>query len=261
MPIDVTVENRIARITLRSPPRIILTSALQDDLRGVFAGLRARDDHNAVFFQSGVPEFFSAGADVAEHIGEANCRRMLKSAHALIAEALRSPVPTVCFVQGYCLGGGLELAFAFDQLVAEAGSTFGLPEISLGCYPPAAMVLLPQKLPAMLVAELVQMGRGITAADLAHAGGGIRLAQIEAEADPATSLNELRESAAKVYANLPRGPLVEATRILRAGAPERFLAQVGGIEQAYLERLLSMHDAKEGPEAFLAKRKPIWDHR
>ena len=260
MPIDVVVKDRVARIALNAPPRNILTAAIQDELREIFEALRARDDHNAVFLQSGIPEFFSAGADVAEHVGVENCRRMLKAAHALIAEVLRCPVPTVCFVQGHCFGGGLELAFACDQLVAEEGSTFALPEIKLGCYPPAAMVLLPQKLPAMLAAELIQMGRGVTAIDFARAGGGIRLAQVEAEADPARSLDELRESAAKAYANLPRGPLVIATRLLRAGAAERFLTAVGGVEQVYLEQLLQLDDAKEGPEAFLAKRKPRWSH-
>jgi cyclohexa-1,5-dienecarbonyl-CoA hydratase len=260
MPIEVAVNDRVARVTLNAPPRNILTSALQDELRAVFESLRARNDHNAVFLQSAVDEFFSAGADVAEHVGLENCRRMLKSAHALIAEVLRCPVPTVCFVRGHCFGGGLELAFAFDQLVAEEDSSFALPEITLGCYPPAAMVLLPQKLPPMLAAELIQMGRGITAKDFVRAGGGIRLAQVEAQAEPAKSLAELRESAAASYARLSRAALVIATRLLRSGAAERFLAAVGGIEEVYLEQLLQLHDAKEGPEAFLAKRKPQWSH-
>jgi hypothetical protein len=55
--------------------------------------------------------------------------------------------------------------------------------------------------------------------------------------------------------------LLEATRLLRPGAAERFEAAIRPITASYLERLLPLHDAKEGPEAFLAKRKPSWDHQ
>jgi cyclohexa-1,5-dienecarbonyl-CoA hydratase len=249
MPVQVEISDRVARLTLSAPPLNILTSALQDELRQKLAGLSARNDHNAVLIRSGLPGVFSAGADVAEHVGGENCRRMLASAHALIAEVLRCPVPTVCVVDGRCLGGAFELALACDQIVASAKSVFATPEITLGCYPPAALVLMPQKLPAMLAATLIQQGREVTAQQLSSAG--VQVGDDE---------QALASAAAARFGGLPRGPLVQATRLLRAGAAERFIAQVGGIGQVYLEQLLQLHDAKEGPEAFLAKRKPVWRH-
>jgi cyclohexa-1,5-dienecarbonyl-CoA hydratase len=245
MPVELDVANRIARVTLNAPPLNILTSGLHTELLEALKALRARDDHNAVIIDSAVPGVFSAGADVREHIGRENCHRMLQSAHAMLAELLRAPVPTICVVDGRCLGGGFELALACDQILCSQSSEFGTPEIRLGCYPPAAMVLMPQKLPSMLAAELVQSGRTISAGEFIMRAG----------ARPGVQ-NTLPD----IYAELPRGPLVQATRLLRAGAAERFLAAVGGIEQAYLEQLLQLHDAKEGPEAFLAKRRPAWDH-
>jgi cyclohexa-1,5-dienecarbonyl-CoA hydratase len=245
------VQNRVAQLRIDAPPLNILTAALQDELRRALVELRARTDHNAVLISSAVPGVFSAGADVREHIGRENCAAMLKSAHALIAELLRCPVPTLCCVQGSCLGGAFELALACDQILALDDARFGTPEIQLGCYPPAALVLMPAKLPALLASELIQGGQTVTAREFSRRGGA-RLAQGE----PADAIAQ----AARVYASLPRGPLVEATRLLRDGAAERFLAQVGGIERDYLERLLSLYDANEGPEAFLAKRKPDWDH-
>lgn len=244
--ITTRVTGRIATVTINSPPLNILTSALQDELRMAFEGLRAREDHNAVFLQSGLPGKFSAGADVAEHMGVENCRRMLKAAHALIAEVLACPVPTVCVVDGPCIGGAFELALACDQLVATSASSFGTPEIRLGCYPPAALVLMPQKLPPLLGAELIQLGRIISAHELAARGSGI-------------SLDRDTSELAAAFAALPRAPLVEATLLLRAGAASRFSAEVGGIEQAYLERLLELPDSAEGPAAFLAKREPKWE--
>jgi len=241
--VETTVQNRVARVRLNAPPLNVLTAALQDEIREAFEALRNQDDHNVVSLESALEGTFSAGADVAEHIGEDNCRRMLTSAHGLIAEVLRCPVPTVCTVNGPCLGGAFELALAFDQVVAGPDARFGVPEITLGCLPPAAMVLMPHKLPPMLASELVQSGRVLSLHELNERGAGFG-----------------REPNLPRYADLPRGPLVEATRLLRAGAAERFLSAVGPIETAYMERLLTLHDAKEGPEAFLAKRKPDWDH-
>lgn len=253
-PVDVSISDRIARITITAPPLNILTAALQDDLRVALESLRGRTDHNAVSLESGLDNVFSAGADVGEHLGREKTSTMLRSAHALIAELLRCPVPTVCVVDGPCLGGAFELALGCDQIVASTSSKFGTPEIMLGCYPPAAIVLMPQKLPAMLAAELIQTGRTLTASELSKRGSGLRVANEK------QILTEIVSELSAGFSALPRGPMVEATRLLRAGASERFLAQVGGIEQAYLERLLSLNDAKEGPEAFLAKRKPQWDH-
>ncbi|MBZ0135827.1 MAG: enoyl-CoA hydratase/isomerase family protein [Planctomycetes bacterium] len=241
--VETSVSNRVARVILNAPPLNILTSSLQDDIRAAYEELRGRKDHNVVVLESAVAGRFSAGADVGEHIGLDNCRAMLRSAHGLIAEILRCPVPTLCVVGGECLGGAFELALACDQVVATEGAAFGVPEILLGCYPPAALVLMPWKLPSMLAADLIQSGRVYTGELLIARGAGF-------------GTNAYVDR----YSVLPRGPLVEATRLLRAGAAERFLSAVGAVETAYLERLLTLHDAKEGPEAFLAKRKPDWDH-
>ncbi|MCB9932752.1 MAG: enoyl-CoA hydratase/isomerase family protein [Planctomycetes bacterium] len=249
--VETSVAGRIARLKLSAPPLNILTTALQIEMLEALQGLHKRRDYNAVFIHSGVSGVFSAGADVAEHRGRGNVAAMLKAAHALIAELLRSPVPTLCFVEGPCLGGAFEMALACDQIVAAEKATFGTPEIQLGCYPPAALALMPWKLPSLLASELIQGGHGISAAEFAQRGGA-RVAD--------AGIQAAMEQAAHNYANLPRGPLIETTRLLRPGAAERFLAQVGGIESDYLERLLSLHDAEEGPEAFLAKRKPAWNH-
>lgn len=248
--VEVTITQRVANVRLNAPPLNILTAALQNELREAFEALRGKDDHNAVLLTSALTDVFSSGADVAEHIGRENCQAMLQAAHSLIAEVLRCPVPTICVATGACLGGAFELALACDQIIARPETKFGTPEIRLGCYPPAALLLMPQKLPALLAAELIQSGLHMTASDMNQRGAGLRIADT---ADPIAEVIQ-------TYGALPRGPLVEATRLLRAGAAERFVSAVGSIEAAYLERLLSLKDAAEGPEAFLAKRKPAWNH-
>ncbi len=248
--LDVTLRDRIATVQLNSPPRNILTSELQTALAQAFRTLRTSRGHNAVMLTSASADF-SAGADVAEHLVRDNVERMLKAAHALIAEILRHPVPVVACVRGNALGGGFELALACDQILAQAEARLGTPEITLGCYPPAATVLAPAKLPALLAHELVLTGRVYAANELASRGAGL---QVVPDLDAAVA------DMAKTYASLPCGPLEEATRLMRCGAAERFESAIGSLEQAYLDRLLQMHDAIEGPQAFLAKRKPAWDH-
>lgn len=237
---------------MASPPVNVLTTALQRQLRAEVETAARRADVNLLVLQSGIAGRFSAGADIAEHVGVENIKPMLAAAHALIGALLRCPVPTLCAVNGPCLGGAFELALACDMIVASKEAQFGMPEITLGCYPPAAMVLAPQKLPAALAAELITSGKVYTAAELNTRGAGFI-----ATPDLAAEI----EAACKHYAALPRAPLAEATRLLRSGAAERFAAAVGPIEAAYLERLVPMPEAAEGCRAFLEKRPPRWSQQ
>jgi cyclohexa-1,5-dienecarbonyl-CoA hydratase len=237
---EVLVDGRVATIRLNSPPRNILTAVMQEALRDAVLELKARTDHNVLCIDSALPDF-SVGADVGEHIGREPVARMLAAAHSLHAELLRYPVPVVAVVRGHCLGGGFELALACDRILAADGAHFGLPEIRIGCYPPAGLVLAPLKLPALTAARLITTGDILEAREIP----GIESGDTEA---------------VRAYADLPRGVLAESVRLLRCGAAERYEAAVGGIEQAYLERLLALRDAREGPAAFMDKRKPEWDH-
>lgn len=247
------VVDRVASISMDAPPLNVLTSALQTELAATVKQLAGRNDVNLLVIESALPNVFSAGADVREHLGRDAVATMLRAAHGLIAELLRFPVPTLCAVRGNCLGGSFELMLACDQWLVAEGAGLGLPEITLGCYPPAALVLAPQKLPATLAAELIQSGRILLASEFCpRAGCGLT---------PAGGFEAALAETRTRHADLPRGVLAEATRLLRTGAAERFQAAVGGIEAAYLERLLALNDATTGPKAFLAKSRPGWDHQ
>ncbi len=247
---DTLTVNRTAILRLNAPPRNVLTSDLQTALADAMEDMALSQRHNAVIISTALPDF-SVGADVREHLGRESCERMLRAAHRLIAAVLRHPVPVVACVRGHCLGGAFELALACDQLIATPDSRLGLPEISLGCYPPAATVLMPSRLPAWLARDLLMTGRAFTARELAARGAGFELTE-----DLDTAIAEL----AARYTALPRGPLTETVRLTRSGEAERFESAVGGLERNYLDRLMRMRDAREGPEAFLAKRSPVWDH-
>lgn len=249
--LTIRTEGPVAQVILHAPPLNILTSALQQKLAAQIAALARREEFNLLLIRSGITGCFSAGADVVEHAGEENVRALLRAAHGLIGALLDFPVPTVCAVNGPCLGGAFELALACDMLVVAQDAKLGLPEITLGCYPPAALVLAPQKLPPALAAEMITGGMVYPASALAGRGAGFVMV-------PTAALDAEIEAVAARYAALPRGPLCESVRLLRCGAAARFAAAVGPIEQAYLERLLPMADAQEGVRAFMEKRPPRW---
>ena len=251
--VTTTIADRVARLRLGAAPPNILTSALQNELKAALNKVYERKDFNLLLIES-AHEVFSAGADVGEHLGRKEVETMLSAAHGLIETLLASPVPTLCCIRGACLGGAFELALACDMVIATEGARLGLPEITLGCYAPAGMVLVPQKLPAMLGSESVLSGRIFTGNELALRGAAFETVKED-------RFDEAVASACQRFSALARGPLVEATRLYRSGAAERFRAAVGSIEKAYTERLLTLRDAEEGAKAFLAKREPVWDHK
>lgn len=107
---------------------------------------------------------FSTGADlatVAELTGAAK-RRYVETCWRALDNLARLPIPTVAAIEGYALGGGLELALACDLRVADPDATFGLPELVLGSVPSFGAI---QRLPGVIgrgrALDLVLRGRRI----------------------------------------------------------------------------------------------------
>jgi len=112
---------------------------------------------------------FSFGASVPEH-APGQIEHVLPEMHALIYALLDIPVPTAAIVRGRCLGGGFELALACDFIFAEASATFGLPEIALGVFPPAASALLPARVGTARATSAILSGAPRAAAEWLSAG-------------------------------------------------------------------------------------------
>jgi cyclohexa-1,5-dienecarbonyl-CoA hydratase len=197
---------------------------------------------------------FSFGASIPEH-APGEIERVLPKTHALVRKLLAFPSPTAALVRGRCLGGGFELALACDFIFAEEGATFGLPEIALGVFPPAACALLPARVGTARATAAIVTGAPISGGDW-HAAGLV------------TSVSRAGELAADVDrwfdANL-RGRSAEALRHAVAGARLRLRQDVAALlpqlERLYLDGLMHTADAREGVAAFLGKRPPVWNDR
>ncbi len=115
---------------------------------------------------------FCAGVDVRDHL-DGREKEMLRAVYDNCAafEKLRSHnIPTVALVKGHALGGGCELAALCDTVIAHEDATFGLPEISLGVFPPIAAVYFPTLIGYNATMRLMLTGETIQAKEALRLG-------------------------------------------------------------------------------------------
>lgn len=240
----------IGRIVLDRPPLNILR---REELTAFREALAALADEPAlrVLTLSASGKHFSAGAEVAEHLPPHHLT-LIPDFLETITQLADFPLPVIAAVRGKCLGGGFELIQPADIVVAADDASFGQPEIVLGVFPPAAVVLLPRRLPAGLAARLIYSGDPVSAADAERCGFVARLA-------PADEVDAIAGEYARRIARHSAAALRAAKRALRDAAvdePERDALRRAG--HAYLHDLMETHDAVEGLRAFVDKRAPVW---
>lgn len=223
------------------------------ELREVVEGL-TKAPPKGLLVTSG-KDVFIVGADVTEFLDHFQKSEEELTAWLLAADAVFNgledlPCPSVVALNGFCLGGGFELALACSLLFADDSARFAVPEIQLGVFPPVAAVLLPALGAAMLGQRLVLSGETVDADALAGCG------LLAGRGDSA----EAAVSAWIEQHLLPRSAssLRIAHRAARAAVLAQFRAHIGAAERLYLDELMATHDANEGIAAFIAKRPPVW---
>jgi cyclohexa-1,5-dienecarbonyl-CoA hydratase len=246
-------EDRVARLVLQRGPLNILDLPALRELAGVLAEIGSKPSVDVAVISGSGARAFSAGVDVKDHVKE-KVPEMLESVHGVVRQLLSLPQVTVAFVQGACLGGGLELATSCDLILASEESFFATPEINVGCYPPVAMARFPSQLGYRRAAEMILTGCRLNARE-ALAVGLVNRVVPAGEMEQALQglLNELREKSSAVLRLTVKG--------LREISQRSLLSRLERTEEIYLKELLTTEDVEEGVRAFLEKRKPQWRHR
>ncbi len=244
-------DGALLRLRLARPKANIVDAEMIAALDGALLAHRAQTGPRGVLLDAEGPNF-SFGASVEEHL-PAQCAQMLASLHALILNMLEFPAPILVAVRGQCLGGGLEVALAGSLIFAAPEAQFGQPEMKLGVFAPAASVLLPYRVNQPLAEDLLLSGRSVSAEEARAAG----LVQTVFE-DP--------ETAALAYfqqhlAGKSAAALACAVAAARGAMVREVRQRLAEVERLYLDKLMSTRDANEGLTAFLAKRKPVWEHK
>lgn len=128
---------RVAIITINRPDkRNALNIKTREEGAALLDQLRSDDSVRVVIFTGAGDKAFIAGADIAEFAGRtANTQREVMLGRSLFTAIDTFPKPIIAMINGYCLGGGCELALACDIRIASESASFGQPEINLGIIP------------------------------------------------------------------------------------------------------------------------------
>jgi enoyl-CoA hydratase len=183
-------------------------------------------------------------------------RRILQAPDILTRAALRMDFakPVIAAVNGYCLAFGVELLLATDIRIAAEHATFGLPEARHALIPFAgALARLPRQIPTCAAMEMLLVGGPISAAE------ALRLGLINQLVSSAQVLPRAIELAERIAAN---GPLAvrEIKRAVNAMSG-MILAEAFRLEDEARDRIMASADAKEGPAAFVERRRPKFQGR
>jgi cyclohexa-1,5-dienecarbonyl-CoA hydratase len=248
------IDDRVARITFARPPVNIFNIAMMREINDALNHCSRERELVAIVFDAASDcRAFSAGVAVEEHVEE-TIFQMLDSFHAIFRSLEQIGRPTIAVVDGAALGGGCELVTACDIAIASDRARFGQPEIKLGVFPPVAAVLLRQVIGDKRAREMILTGELIEAAEADRLGLINYLVPAD-QLEPKTNeiLSKLR--------NLSAIALEHTKRAIDAGHGFPLDASLKTVEDMYLHELMKTHDATEGINAFIQKRKPVWRNR
>jgi len=242
--------DQVLRLRLNRPKANIIDSVMIDALGTALASHANVPRLLAVVLDAQGPNF-SFGASVEEHL-PAQCGDMLSRFHGLIMQMIEFPVPIIAVVQGQCLGGGLEVACACNRIIAAPDARLGQPEISLAVFAPAASCLLPERIGQSQAEMLLLSGQSIDA----ETARQMRLVD-EISAKPAAA------ALAWIDSNII-GKSATSLRLALTAVRYDYVARVrkklASVEASYLDDLMKTNDALEGLNAFIERRKPVWEN-
>jgi len=251
------VEDRVAILTIDHPPANALSAATIADLEAAFDAAIADDEVKAIVVTGAGPQFFVAGADIKEIAtltGPETAEEMVLRGQAVLNKLEASPKPVIAAVNGYALGGGLELAMACHMRVVSERARLGQPEINLGIIPGFGGT---QRLPRLIgrgkALEMLLTGDPITGKEAVTLG--LANAAVPGDAVLRTAVGLAKKIATK------GGPSVRALLAAVREGLETSLEQGLRNEAAHFASLTATEDMREGLAAFVEKRAPKFKDR
>ena len=247
-------EARTALVRLNRPKQLnALNGPFMDELCEALEELD-RDDAVSAIVVTGSERAFAAGADIGE-MADATPIDMLRTNRIAQWDRIRRiGKPVIAAVNGWCLGGGCELAMTLDLILAGEGAKFGQPEINIGVIPGAGGTQrLTRAIGKSRAMEMILTGEPMGAAEAADRGLVARVVPDELLVEDALAL------AARIATKSPVA-LRLAKEAVNA-AYEMSLTDALAHERRLFYLLFASEDQKEGMAAFLEKREPDFKGR
>lgn len=249
--VDYSLDGAVALITLNRPPVNALNSQMIADINEAI-GLAEDVDVRAVVI-TGSPHF-AAGADIKgfqRTFDQGDSDRQASGLAETVARLAKIEKPTIAAINGFALGGGLELAMGADFRYLAQSAKVGQPEILLGIIPGAggtqrlARLVGPQR-----CKEMCMSGRQVGADEALTIG----------LADKVVSDDDLLEVALTDAASFANGPTLAYIAVKRAVSAgfDASLQDGMAIEAEEFAKVFASQDARTGVAAFLAKEPPTF---
>ena len=251
--LKVEITNHIAQITMNNPPANTWTFESLSELKSIVEELNANKAVYALVITGQGEKFFSAGADLNVFAdGDKGVASDMARVFGAAFEALRDfDGVSIAAINGYAMGGGLEVALACDIRICEEQAQMALPEAKVGLLPCAGgsqnlswlvgegwakrMILCGERIKADkaekigLVEEVVPKGESLTAA--------MKLAEQTAQQSPSS---------------------ISVCKTLIQAGRDGSINSALPLERELFVGLFDTKDQKEGVNAFLEKRAPVW---
>ncbi len=228
-----------------------LSEAVLQELRDVFSDLSSRSDLSAVIVTGAGPKAFVAGADIqamsgydAEKISD-----YVSLGQALMCDIERFPLPVIAAVNGYALGGGMELALACDLIYCSSEAVFGQPEVCLGILPGfGGTQRLVWRCGIGAAKRLIYTGEKIGADE------ALRIGLVEGVFESDNLLDEVEKIVDRISKNAPLA-VSSSKKVIQESIADT-LSRGLTVEVDEFCKLFASEDRAEGMNAFVEKRKP-----
>ncbi|MEW8601286.1 MAG: enoyl-CoA hydratase-related protein [Candidatus Thiodiazotropha sp.] len=249
-----SLDGGVCLLTINRPASLnALNSATFTDLAHALERVAGDDEARVLLITGAGEKAFVAGADISEMQAMTAVEAMALSQTALrvFRQLELLPIPVIALVNGYCLGGGCELALACDWIIASESAVFGQPEVNLGITPGFGGTQRLSRLigPARAM-EMIVSGRQVKADEALSWGLVNHLYPQERLMPEALAMADLIRQKGPLAIALSKQAIVRGQGLDLDSACQ--------IESQSFGLCFSSEDQKEGVAAFLEKRKPVF---
>jgi len=241
---------RVALVMIANPAQLnALSAAAILELEKTLHGLSADAALRAVVITGAGDKAFSGGVDVAD-LGAttpATAREGITRLHRCITAVRECPVPVIARVNGYCIGGALELAAACDLRIAADHARFGMPEVRLG---------IPSVIEAALLARLMGAGRArwlLLTGELIDAAEALRWGLVERVVDAGALDAEVDQALDAILAG--GAEAIRAQKRLNRAYEELPFAEAVALSIGEFERAYATGEPQRLMRGYLERRR------
>lgn len=260
--IQYEAQNGIAVLTLNDPPANTYTHEMMLALDSAILKARMDEGVQVIVITGNGEKFFCAGANInmLQSVTPTFKYYFCLHANETLSRLEQTPKLVIAAINGHCVGGGLEVAMAADIRVARrSAGKLGLPEVSLGVLPGTGgtqrllrIVGKSKAIELMATAELFSFERGLE----------LGLVNQIFDAETAEQFRQQVTEYARQFTtpNKAAGAVGRIKRSVQTGAEIPFESALA-LERELQQQLFQSEDAKEGLDAYVNKRKPVFKNK